>query len=113
MSNPSTQKENRLEPYDDTRDFLRHRLPFMLLCVAVLSGVGYVAHIDRKNTDARIAREMQEWWQARKDVVECDFGRGIQFSAMSQNPADVPEGIRPTLTAGLASGACRLAYPQS
>jgi len=113
MSNPSTQKENSVEPYDDTRDFLRYRLPVLLLCVAGFSAACYAGNSERIRIDAQNAREMQEWRQARKDVVECDFGRGIRFSVMSQKPADVPEGIRPTLTAGLASGACRLAYPQS
>jgi len=85
---------------------------------AIVATLGYFGVIETKEvSEARIVREvaseMQEWRQAHKDVVSCDFGRGIKFSVASQKPADVPEALRPLLAAGLVSGACSLAFPQS
>lgn len=41
-----------------------------------------------------------------KDVVHCDFGKGISFFISTTN-SNVPEAVRPLLSTGLASGACR------
>lgn len=110
MSNPSIQKENGVKPFDD--DFPPWWV-WVIFGSAVAACTVVPLHFGPKwMAEGRALRE-QEWRQAHKDVVSCDFGRGITFSVESTKPADVPEALRPALAAGLANGACRPAFPQN
>ena len=116
MSNPSTQKENDVERYDDSTPWqVRVIFGSMLILMAVVAGGGLplAAELGSRRMAEQRALRAQEWRLAHKDVVECDFGRGIKFSVKSQKPEDVPESIRPFLTQGLASGACTKPYAQN
>jgi hypothetical protein len=98
---------------DNNEGEFRRGLPYILAFLALCSATVYFGDCERIRTEAKSAREVQEWRQAHKEMVSCDFGRGFKFSFKSQEPEDVPEALRPALTAGLASGACYLEYPQS
>jgi hypothetical protein len=114
MSNPSIQKETGETPFYKSEEFwgpIAAVSPVFAL-MAIMTTLAHFGVIEtREMLDARIAREVQEWRLAHKDMVSCDFGRGFKFSVESTKPADVPEALRPALTAGLANGACRLAFP--
>ena len=108
MSSPSKRKETGATPFYRSAELWA---PVMVVSCAVASwSIAWIA-VNSFNSaleeyDAKIARGRLEWRQAHKEV-SCDFGRGIKFSVVTEESADVPEGLRPALTAGLATGACR------